>query len=90
MLGLVPRAILAALLVTFICAVPSSARVGSGKIAFVTADGLYTVNPDSTGRTLLKSGNLLSARWSPDGSRIAFIDGAQGWRLIVMDDRRKQ
>jgi hypothetical protein len=50
MLGLVPRAILVALLVTFICAVPSSARVGSGKIAFVTADGLYTVNPDGTGR----------------------------------------
>jgi Tol biopolymer transport system component len=88
MLGFVPRAILAALLVTFICAVPSSARVGNGKIAFVAEDGLYTVNPDGTGRTRLKAENhLLSARWSPDGSRLAFIDvhGSLDWRLMVMD-----
>ena len=68
-----PRAILAALLLTLLYAVPSAARVGNGKIAFATEDGLLTVNFDGTGRTLLKSGSgLFSARWSPDGSRIAW------------------
>jgi TolB protein len=53
----------------------SGAQVGSGKIAYTSGDGLYTVNVDGSGRTLLKSGiGFSSPRWSPDGTRVAFID----------------
>jgi Tol biopolymer transport system component len=83
------RLVVAVLVAALTIAVSSAAQIGSGKIAFVTQDGLYTVNPDGTGRTLLQGPafGLSSARWSPDGSRIAFLDfhAVEDWRLMVMN-----
>src|SRR5690349_10145522 len=93
MLGLVPRAtVFGALLVGLVglAAIPSSAALpGSGKIAYtVLNDGLYTVNPDGSEVARLQSGPVSDARWSPDGSKIAFTEytGTVGeFRLVVMN-----
>ena len=56
-------------------AVPSAAQVGSGRIAFATeGTGIYTVAADGSDQVTLKSDNARLPRWSPDGSKLAFID----------------
>src|SRR3954467_9961746 len=46
-------------------------------------DRLITLNPDGTGvRTLLSGQRLSSPGWSPDGNRIAVVDGH---RVLVLD-----
>src|SRR3954454_22130336 len=46
-------------------------------------DRLITLNPDGTGvRTLLSGQHLSSPGWSPDGNRIALVDGH---RVLVVD-----
>ncbi len=48
-----------------------------------TGDRLITLNPDGTGvRTLLSGQRLSSPGWSPDGNRIAVVDGH---RVLVLD-----
>jgi Tol biopolymer transport system component len=71
----VPRSIAAlAALAALVTAVPSAAQVGSGRIAYATnTRGIYTVAADGRESVVLKSGNVFLPRWSPDGSRIAFI-----------------
>jgi Tol biopolymer transport system component len=81
-------AALAAVLSGLALAGPSGAQIGSGKIAYTSSDGLYTVNADGSGHALLKSGTGFSSpRWSPDGSRVAFVDfnGYLDWRLLVVN-----
>lgn len=100
MLGCVLRIASVAVLLAIVVVVPSSAaQIGSGKIAYTIGvfdnpregDGLYTVNADGSARTLLKPGNAFSsARWSPDGSRVAFTDhywdgSRRRYRLLVID-----
>src|SRR3954466_12518623 len=46
-------------------------------------DRLITLNPEGTGvRTLLSGQRLSSPGWSPDGNRIAVVDGH---RVLVLD-----
>jgi WD40 repeat protein len=44
-----------------------------GKIVYNTADGIYVVNPDGTGKFKVVDGDTTSPIFSPDGKRIAYI-----------------
>jgi TolB protein len=84
----VPRSIAAlAALAALVTAGPSAAQVGSGRIAYATnTRGIYTVGADGRESVVLKSGNVFLPRWSPDGSRIAFIEFPPiGVQLRVMN-----
>ena len=60
-------------------AVPSAAQVGSGRIAYATdGTGIYTVAADGRDPVTLKSDNARLPRWSPDGSKLAFIEYVTG------------
>ena len=66
-------------LVALMAAVPSGAQVGSGRIAYATdGTGIYTVAADGSDPVALKSENARVPRWSPDGSKIAFVDYFEG------------
>lgn len=78
MLRLAP---IAALLVGLALAVPTSAQVGPGKIAFVNEVGLYLVNVDGSSPILVRPAGctrdgclpIEPPRWSPDGSKLLFV-----------------
>jgi Tol biopolymer transport system component len=75
MLGRVRRFVpIAALLAGLVLALPSSAQVGSGKIAFGTRAGVFTVNPDGSGAALFRA-NATALNWSPDGSSAFYLTG---------------
>ena len=63
----------------------------NGQIAFLSSfpGNIRTMNPDGTGATPLRAGSLADPQWSPDGTRIAFIDcgttGATGCDIFVMN-----
>ena len=82
-----PRSIAAlAVLAALVTAVPSAAQVGSGRIAYAReSEGIYTLAPEGGAPVLLKSGLLRQARWSPDGSRIAYVAYRNGYELHVMN-----
>jgi Tol biopolymer transport system component len=66
-------------LVALMAAVPSAAQVGGGRIAYATeGTGIYTVAADSSDPVLLKPGDAFQPRWSPDGSKLAFIEFFDG------------
>ncbi len=72
LLRLIPALVALAALAT---AVPSAAQVGSGRIAYATeGTGIYTVAADGSDPVTLKSDNARLPRWSPDGSKLAFIE----------------
>jgi hypothetical protein len=83
----VPRSIAAlAVLAALVTAVPSAAQVGSGRIAYAReGEGIYTLAPEGGAPVLLKSGDLRQARWSPDGSRIAYVAYSNRYELRVMN-----
>lgn len=66
--------LLASLLVSG-ASVASAAYPGAdGKIAFVRANQVYTVNPDGTGMAQLTNrGKNHHPKWSPDGTQIAYV-----------------
>jgi Tol biopolymer transport system component len=92
MLRLTP---IAALLVGLALAVPTSAQVGPGKIAFVNDVGLHLVNPDGSAPVLIRPNGctrqgclpIEPPRWSRDGTQIAFVQAvAQAeTRLLVIN-----
>lgn len=47
-----------------------------GWIAFVDGGSLYRIRPDGHGLKLLARGNLAAPSWSPDGRRLAVVQGA--------------
>lgn len=64
--------------------------VTNGKIAFVSEGGIHLVNPDGTGLTEIRPGDLrdfdTQPMWSPDGTKIAFLHNAEGrFELLVYD-----
>jgi hypothetical protein len=74
---------LVAVLSALACLVATPAQAAfpgqNGKIAFVDV-GIWTVNPDGTGRIRLTiSGGDRYPKWSPNGSRIAFERGTDIW-----------
>ena len=83
LLRLIPALAALAALAT---AVPSAAQVGSGRIAYATeGTGIYTVAADGSDRVTLKSDNARLPRWSPDGSKLAFIELGGQHELRVMN-----
>jgi Tol biopolymer transport system component len=65
-------------LVALTAAVPSAAQVGSGRIAYATEfASIYTVAADGSDPVMLKS-NARVPRWSPDGSKLAFVEYFEG------------
>jgi Tol biopolymer transport system component len=73
--GLAALALTTLLLV--LAATPSSATFpgGDGKIAFVRANQIYTVTVTGTGTVrLTSSGKNYRPEWSPDGTRIAYVN----------------
>jgi uncharacterized repeat protein (TIGR01451 family) len=69
-----------AALAALLTAVPSAAQVGSGKVGVATYTGIYTMSPDGSSATLIRSlagcdpSHICrpTPRWSPDGTLIAF------------------
>jgi len=76
-------------LVALVTALPAASQVGSGRIAYATnGNEIYTVLADGSQPVLLRSDNSSLPRWSPDGSKIAFIEYfgmPLGVQLRVMD-----
>jgi tricorn protease-like protein len=71
------------------CSLTASANAAfpgrNGRIAFVRAGDIWTMKADGTGQTRLTfDGTAMhrAPRWSPDGSRIAFVSSASGDRQI--------
>lgn len=82
----VPRlSLLAALLAALVAAVPSAAENGSGKVAFATSAGVFTINPDGSQRSRIGAG-AGTVSWSPDGSMLAIVRyDTVGEHLYVAD-----
>ena len=71
---------------------------GNGRIAFVSnrenVERIYTMNPDGSGLTKLTNGpHQLQPSWSPDGTKIAYMDrlnDATALYLMNADGQRFQ
>lgn len=53
---------------------------------------IYTVNIDGSGKKQITTGNASSSspKWSPDGTRIAFVTGGQIWTMSPSGENRVQ
>ena len=54
----------------------------NGRIAFTDGTGIWTMNPDGTGKVQLTASGDFAPRWSPDGSMIVFESTRDGNREI--------
>src|SRR5437870_2939149 len=86
MLGNVRRLLpIGALLAGLVLALPAAAQVGSGKIAFATTAGVFTINPDGSQRSQIGAG-AKTVSWSPDGSMLAIVRPDFGGRRLYVAD----
>lgn len=74
-----------ALLAGLVLALPSAAQLGSGKIAFATTSGVFTINPDGSQRSQIGTG-AGTVSWSPDGSMLAIVRPDFGGRRLYVAD----
>lgn len=53
---------------------------------------IYTVNLDGSGKKQITTGTASSSspKWSPDGTRLAFVTGGQIWTMSASGDNRVQ
>ena len=79
--------VIGALCCAFVLLCAPARAAGNGQLVAIartpSGDRLIALNPDGTGvRTLLSGQHLSSPGWSPDGNRIALVDGH---RVLVLD-----
>lgn len=80
-IGVVACLLALALPATSIAAFPGA----NGKIAFSSPNGVETINPDGTGRTVLEA-DAEDPAWSPGGDKIAFMTTRDGnYEIYVMN-----
>jgi WD40-like Beta Propeller Repeat len=62
-----------------------------GLIAFVRGGDIYTIKADGLGlRRLAGNGHDSGPRWSPNGSRIAYLDSGNLWIMTAAGDDKTQ
>ncbi len=59
---------------------PAAYPGADGRIAFVRAGDIFTIEPDGTGsRRLTSSHRTAGPRWSPNGTKIAYLNRGNLW-----------
>lgn len=62
-----------------------------GLIAFVRGGNVFTIKPDGTGlRQLTTDGRSGGPRWSPDGTRLAYVDRGNLWIMNANGSHKTQ
>src|SRR5215469_834945 len=69
-----------------------TAYIGSdGRIAFVRHANIFSIKPDGTGlRKLTHRGHASGPRWSPNGTRLAFIDRGDLWIMNANGSKKRR
>lgn len=69
-----------------------SAYIGTdGRIAFVRGGNIFSIKPDGTGLVKLTSqGHASGPRWSPNGTRLAFIDRGNLWIMNANGSKKRK
>ena len=66
-------------------------RGSEGRIAFVRGGYIYTIEPGGTGlRRLTRDGADSGPRWSPNGTRIAYIDHGNLWIMRANGSHKRR
>lgn len=68
------------------------AYIGSdGRIAFVRNGNIFSIKPDGTGLAkLTHQGHASSPRWSPSGTKLAFIDRGNLWIMNANGSKKRR
>jgi Tol biopolymer transport system component len=84
----------AGLSVTALTGAAQAAYPGNdGLIAFVRSGDIFTINPAHPSGSLVKltsDGRASGPRWSPNGSRIAYLDGGNLWVMDSNGSHKKE